>query len=197
MKKGKTRLSWTGIKLIVFTVSICLTATGIFGAKGPSESAAQKRADIIRIDAMQAFGKLERPPVTFLHQKHTEALAAQNKDCSACHLVENNRSGPKFMRLKNTAKQEVMDIYHANCVACHQETAAAGQKSGPVVCGECHKDRPDLVSIWQPIGMDRSLPKCQRACPPSSREPAPGSCRQRFRGGRRPRSSGRSTWASG
>ena len=87
MKKGKTRLSWTGIKLIVFTVSICLTATGIYGAKGPSESAAQKRADIIRIDAMQAFGKLERPPVTFLHQKHTEALAAQNKDCSACHLV--------------------------------------------------------------------------------------------------------------
>jgi hypothetical protein len=157
MKKGKTRLSWTGIKLIVLTVSLCLTATGIYGAKGPSESAAQKRADIIRIDAMQAFGKLERPPVTFLHQKHTEALAAQNKDCSTCHMVENDRSVPKFMRLKNTAKQEVMDNYHANCIACHQETAAAGQKSGPVVCGECHKDRPDLVTIWQPIGMDRSL----------------------------------------
>jgi hypothetical protein len=157
MKKGKTRLSWTGIKLIVLTVSLCLTATGIYGAKGPSESAAQKRADIIRIDAMQAFGKLERPPVTFLHQKHTEALAAQSKDCSTCHMVENDRSVPKFMRLKNTAKQEVMDNYHANCIACHQETAAAGQKGGPVVCGECHKDRPDLVTIWQPIGMDRSL----------------------------------------
>ena len=157
MKKAKTRLSWTGVILIVFTVSICLTCTGTYEAKGPSESAVQKRADIIRIDSMQVFGGLERPPVTFLHQKHTEALAEQNKDCSACHLVENDRLVPKFMRLKNTAKQEVMDIYHANCIACHQETAAAGPKSGPVVCGECHKDRPELVSVWQPIGMDKSL----------------------------------------
>ncbi|MCW8816470.1 MAG: cytochrome c family protein, partial [Ignavibacteriaceae bacterium] len=157
MRKGRIRLSRTGIILIAFTVAICLTGTGIYGSKGPSESAAQKRADIIRIDSMKTFGKLERPPVTFLHQKHTEALAKENKDCSACHLVENDRLVPKYMRLKNTAKQEMMDNYHVNCVACHKETADAGQKSGPVVCGECHKDNPDLVSIWQPIGMDKSL----------------------------------------
>jgi nitrate/TMAO reductase-like tetraheme cytochrome c subunit len=106
---------------------------------------------------MKAFGKLERPPVTFLHQKHTEALAKENKDCTACHLFENNRPVPKFKRLKSNAKQEVMEIYHVNCIACHKETAERGPKSGPVVCGECHKDRPELVSIWQPIGMDRSL----------------------------------------
>jgi hypothetical protein len=94
MKKGKARLSWIGIILIVFTVSICLTGTGIYGSIGPSESGAQKRADIIRIDSMKAFGKLERPPVTFLHQKHTEALAKENKDCTACHLVEN--PGPQI-----------------------------------------------------------------------------------------------------
>jgi hypothetical protein len=157
MRKGRIRLSRTGIILIAFTVAICLTGTGIYGSKGPSESAAQKRADIIRIDSMKTFGKLERPPVTFLHQKHTEALAKENKDCSACHLVENDRLVPKYMRLKDTAKQEVMDTYHLNCVACHKETADAGQKSGPVVCGECHKDKPDLVAIWQPIGMDKSL----------------------------------------
>ena len=154
MKKGKARLSWTGIILVV---SICLTGTGIYGAKRPSESAVLKRADIISIDSMRAFGKLERPPVTFLHQKHTQALEEKNKDCAACHLTENDRLVPKYMRLKNTAQQEVMDIYHANCIACHKEMAGASQKSGPVVCGECHKERPDLVSIWQPIGMDRSL----------------------------------------
>ena len=108
MRKGRARLSWIGIILIAFTVTICLTGTGIYGAKGPSESAAQKRADIIHIDSMKAFGKLERPPVTFLHQKHTEALAKKNKDCTACHLVENNRLVPQYMRLKSTAKQEVM-----------------------------------------------------------------------------------------
>jgi hypothetical protein len=157
MKKGKTRLSWTGIKLIVLTVSLCLTATGIYGAKGPSESAAQKRADIIRIDAMQAFGKLERPPVTFLHQKHTEALAAQSKDCSTCHMVENDRSVPKFMRLKNTAKQEVMDNYHANCIACHQETAAAGQKGG------CHHEFDEVTKkLFHAEGKEGTCRYCHK-----------------------------------
>ena len=136
MKKGKARLSWIGIILTVFTVFICLTGTKIYGSKGPSESAAQKRADIIHIDSMKAFGKLERPSVTFLHQKHTEALEKQSKDCTACHVVENNRLVPKYMRLKNTAKQEVMETYHVNWISCHKETAEAGQKSGPVVCGE-------------------------------------------------------------
>jgi hypothetical protein len=157
MRKGRARLSRTGILLIVFTVSICLTCSGNYGAKGPSESVIQKRADIIRIESMQKFGKLERPPVTFLHQKHTEALEMKNKDCSTCHLTEKDRLVPKYMRLKDTGKQEVMDTYHINCVACHQETADAKEKSGPVICGECHQDKPTVVSIWQPIGMDKFL----------------------------------------
>ena len=110
MKKGKAQLRWTGILLTVFTVSICLTATGIYGAKNPSESVIEKRADIIHIDSMKAFGRLERPPVKFLHQKHTEALEKKNKDCSTCHLTEKDRLVPKYMRLKDTAKQAVMDI---------------------------------------------------------------------------------------
>jgi hypothetical protein len=157
MRKGSARRSWIGIIFVIFAIIISLTCTGNYEAKGPVEPTVQKRADIIHIDSMKAFGTLERPSVTFLHQKHTEALAKENKDCAACHLVENNRMVSKYMRLKNTTKQEVMDIYHVNCVACHKETAKAGQKSGPVVCGECHKDRPDLISIWQPIGMDKSL----------------------------------------
>ena len=157
MKIGRLRLNLKNIPLIVFAVSICLTGTGIYGAKSLTDSTAVKRADIISIDSMRAFGKLERPPVTFLHQKHTEALEKKNKDCAACHLTEKDRLVPKYMRLKDTAPQEVMDVYHANCIACHQETAAAREKSGPVVCGECHKERPDLVSIWQPNFQDQVL----------------------------------------
>lgn len=157
MKKGRARQPWTKMRITVLSVSFCLIAAGICGATAPSGPAIEKRADIIRIDNMKTFGALERPPVLFLHQKHTEALAQKNKDCTACHLVENKRLVPKYMRLENTTKQAVMDIYHVNCLACHQETADAGQKSGPLVCGECHKDRPDLVSIWQSIGMDKSL----------------------------------------
>ena len=60
MKIGRLRLNLTSI---IFSISICLTGTGIYGAKEPSEPTAQKRADIIQIDSMKAFGKLERPPV--------------------------------------------------------------------------------------------------------------------------------------
>ena len=47
----------------------------------------------------------------------------------------------KFMRLEDTTRQEVMDIYHNNCIACHKETKAAKEKSGPLECGECHRSR--------------------------------------------------------
>ncbi len=50
-----------------------------------------------------------------------------------------------------------MDIYHLECVACHNETAAAGLKSGPTICGDCHVRQPRLVSTRQPMGFDRSL----------------------------------------
>ena len=94
MKKGKARLSWIGIILIVFMVSICLTCTGNYGAKGPAEPTVQKRADIIRIDSMETFGKLERPPVTFLHQKHTEALAKKKQGLHCLSSGREQSSGP-------------------------------------------------------------------------------------------------------
>jgi hypothetical protein len=50
-----------------------------------------------------------------------------------------------------------MDIYHNNCIGCHKEIKAAGEKSGPLECGECHRPEVNLISSWQPIGMDKSL----------------------------------------
>ncbi len=63
----------------------------------------------------------------------------------------------KYMRLKDTTRQEVMDIYHNNCIGCHKETKAAKEKSGPLECGECHQEQATVMSSWQPIGMDKSL----------------------------------------
>lgn len=157
MKKGQAQQRRTAMRIIVLSVAFCLTATGMHGSRGPEAPAVEKRADIIRIDGMQAFGALQRPPVLFLHQKHTEALEKKKRDCTACHLIEKDRLVSKYMRLKDTAKLEVMDIYHINCIACHKATADAGEKSGPVVCGECHQDKPALVSAQQPVGMDKSL----------------------------------------
>jgi hypothetical protein len=135
----------------------------VFGVKSKLKEGVKARADIIRIDSLRVFGKLDRPPVTYLHQKHTEALQKKNKDCSACHLSQKDeaaakqRMSTKYMRLKDTTKNEAMDIYHDNCIACHKETKAAEEKSGPVDCGGCHQDRVSVMSSWQAIGMDKSL----------------------------------------
>jgi hypothetical protein len=157
MKKARVRLRWTAKLLTIVGLMICVGGIGVLGSVNQSKNTPESRADIIRIDSMKEFGRLDRRPVFFLHQKHTEALERQNKDCSACHLSENNVRSNKFMRLENTDRQAVMDIYHDNCISCHRETAAANQKSGPIVCGECHVTQPGVMSSWQPIGMDNSL----------------------------------------
>jgi hypothetical protein len=157
MKKAKVRLRWTAILLTVLALTIGVGGIGVFGSVNLTKNAPTPRADIISIDSMKEFGRLDRRPVFFLHQKHTEALEDRNKDCSACHLSEKDQRSNKFKRLEDTTRQAVMDIYHDNCIGCHRETAAANQKSGPIVCGECHVAQPGAMSAWQPMGMDNSL----------------------------------------
>ena len=157
---GRSLMRWTSC----LGVLILVVAFGI-GAEGMEEIGKkedQGRPDIVKIDAMKVFGDLERPPVVFLHDKHTEALAEKNKDCKACHLPEKNSQGAermsiKYMRLSDSGKQEVMDIYHNNCIQCHQDTASESGKSGPLTCGKCHVETSDVVSARQSMGMDRSL----------------------------------------
>ncbi|MGD8887489.1 MAG: cytochrome c3 family protein [Desulfobacterales bacterium] len=157
MKKGRALLCCAGILMAVVMVSMLVNSPVVFGLASPTKQSLEHRADIIRIDSMNVFGKLERPAVTFFHQKHTEALEKKDKDCSTCHLSEKDRMSTQYMRLKDTTKQEVMDLYHVNCISCHKETAANKEKSGPVVCGECHNDQVTVISSWRPIGMDKSL----------------------------------------
>ena len=163
MEKARALLRWTAILLMIVMIFFLIGSPAVFGVKIIPKERLETRADIIRIDSMRVFGKLERPPVTFLHQKHTEALEKKNKDCSACHLsekdklVEKQRMSTKYMRLKDTTRQEVMDTFHANCIDCHKETKAAKEKSGPIECGNCHQDRVTVMSSWKAIGMDKSL----------------------------------------
>ena len=145
---------WTCRSIIA--VVICIVAIAVWATAPTSKETDQPRVDIIRIDGLKAFGKLERSPVIYLHQKHTEALAQKNKDCSACHLAEKGRMSFKYMRLEDTTKKAIMNVYHDNCIACHTDMRAAKEKSGPVVCAECHVDK-QVASAWQPIEMDKSL----------------------------------------
>ncbi len=168
MVKGKMKYWWVGVTAAIFMITaVCIGAQEV-GAPSDKEA----RADMITIDSLKVFGYLEKPPVVFFHDAHTEALKKKDKDCSACHLAQEKSNkipgtfkaavngidplSPKFKRLEDTARKEVMDVYHTFCISCHNEMAAEGDKSGPVTCGECHKET-EIQSSRALIGLDKTL----------------------------------------
>ena len=155
MRKTRSLAKWTA--WVMTAVAFCAYGVGVEGVLPPGGEASEPRADIVTIDAMKAFGKLERPPVTFLHTRHTRAVAENGKDCQACHLPDKNeRLSLKFKRLEDSDRGSVMDNYHLNCIGCHKEMTTKEGNSGPAECGECHVRKP-VRSNRVSMTFDRSL----------------------------------------
>ncbi len=154
---GKRRIHQFGLG---FLLTVMIVLASVLTALAVAQDAAvpqQGSADIVAIDGLKAFGPLERPPVYFYHDKHTEVLAKQNKDCLACHEKVEDRLSLKFKRVEDPDKQTVMDIYHDQCITCHKENKTSETPNGPVTCGQCHIEGASPQSTWQPIGLDKSL----------------------------------------
>ncbi|HBE95102.1 MAG TPA: cytochrome C [Desulfovibrio sp.] len=137
--KARPLLKWAGILCAFAAVSVfCIEAGGANETKGSAE-----RPDVIRIETMAAYGKLELPPVAFPHDKHSDAVKKAGKDCTACHKEENGKLSLKFMRVKDGGAAALKSAYHDNCLACHKQTAAKGQKAGPQdgECRACHNPK--------------------------------------------------------
>ena len=148
--------NWLCLAVLSAVSFVCIYETGIT-ASIPAGAAVPERADVIKIDSMAMFGRLEKSPVEFLHEAHTKALASKNLDCTACHLTKNNRIYPKFKRLEDTNRKEVMNIYHKGCIACHGEMRLANEKTGPIECDDCHAVKENYRSSRQSMGFDKSL----------------------------------------
>jgi len=133
-----------------------LVSTMVATAFQKEESRALQ-ADVILIDTMQAFGRLERPAVPFPHDRHTEALAKQDRDCSTCHESRAEELSDKFQRLADSDADSMLDVYHKGCITCHEQSAAAGLQSGPLTCGACHQLNPSQVAGQQQVDFDASL----------------------------------------
>lgn len=102
------------------------------------------QGDMTQVPA-DAFGKLQRPQVPFMHDTHNEKAeiedcvtchhsktddgmrdmetSSEGEPCSSCHAVKRDDGGTPLMR-----------AYHKACIGCHKERA-----KGPVACAECHK----------------------------------------------------------
>ncbi|MCP4600478.1 MAG: cytochrome c3 family protein [Proteobacteria bacterium] len=111
----------------------------------------------IALKLPEQLGELQRPPVEFDHGKHTESL--KDEGCKACHLKnDDGRLIHKLNRKEDGGLSDaLMNIYHDKCIGCHKERGGAGQKTGPVVCAECHIIRPAAVSERQEMAFDYSL----------------------------------------
>jgi len=164
MKNGKRR-----IKALLAVLAICgmggLTALPDGLVQADQQGSDKLRADIISIDAMQAYGTLSQPKVVFLHDKHTTALGKQKdlykKECGTCH--QSNKDGAMYLGFMRDdapiSGDKLRDVFHANCIGCHRDMTAAGQKTGPtdVQCKGCHNATPEESSNWQPLVVDKRL----------------------------------------
>jgi len=155
MKKPGYLLCRAGI------ISLCMVvfySTNIMAkAQDGAGTAPEARADLIIIDNMKSYGPLEKATVEFPHDAHTNALLKKNKSCETCHLTEKDQFFPQFKRLKNTGREEVMNIYHDGCISCHGEMRLKGEKTGPVECDNCHREQKKFTSSSLAMGFDKSL----------------------------------------
>ncbi|MEF2146260.1 MAG: cytochrome c3 family protein [Desulfovibrionaceae bacterium] len=156
MERRKTFLHCAGILILLAALTgVCVAA----GAAEQAEPDTAARPDLVKIDALGALGGLELPVVTFFHDRHTEALAKQGKSCDTCHKAKDGKMSLKYMRFEDTDFETVKNVYHDNCFACHAETKAKGEKSGPVdgECRRCHTAQPQDESGRMPAGFDNVL----------------------------------------
>ena len=131
--------------------SLILGTIRIFGATGKNPSQGgkvageQERVEVLpELPILVCIGypNLERSPVKFYHDKHTNALIKEG--CGICHPENKNKeitgqftySYPKVKYEKN--KESLMNSYHTACIGCHKGRIKEGKKGGPVTCGECH-----------------------------------------------------------
>jgi hypothetical protein len=106
-----------------------------------------------------ALGQLERPAVELPHDKHVVVLAKEG--CTACHPKDpKGRLSLRFGRVDElTDRNALVDLYHERCTSCHKKERAAGNKSGPTTCGECHRRGNAGSSRWarRPMSWDYAL----------------------------------------
>jgi hypothetical protein len=126
------------------------------GEKAQLAAAETGRPDLIKIDTLAAYQKLELPPATFSHDKHTEALSKEKKDCKTCHLLSFTATAFTGRFYLSRGPGAAREIYHANCIGCHMKDAAAGKKTGPLdgECRSCHNAQPQIAAARLDAGFN-------------------------------------------
>jgi len=93
----------------------------------------------------QEFGKRHEHSVRFDHYLHETILR-----CRMCHHdfnVFSNRNEGKGSKCATCHKKQLtneipiplLTAFHKKCIGCHENYINWSRKSGPIMCGFCHK----------------------------------------------------------
>ena len=126
-------------KLLYIALAVALLA-------GLTVSMAWSQEDVYLLNT-QELGEHTRPLVLFEHQKHVEKM---NEACISCHHDYNENLGMSQSdgarcadchTLEASAENRIKleDAYHARCKNCHESLFDKGNKTIPIMCGQCHK----------------------------------------------------------
>jgi len=98
--------------------------------------------DMTEVDP-SVFMNPQRPAAVFKHDEHNETAGIE--ECNECHHVYEDG---KLLEYESSEDMRCADChgleaegnmpslvkaFHGNCKGCHET-----QKSGPIMCGECH-----------------------------------------------------------
>jgi hypothetical protein len=149
----------TALACVLLLVVIGANAVYTVKAYAPvKEVIWDKPENKLSIAHVELFGPLERPQVIFDHKKHAEALKKEGKKegetCDTCHPLDKEKNLILFdfpKKVKKKDKDLVRNAYHGECISCHKEKLREKKKSGPVICGDCHKKEYGSITVKYPI----------------------------------------------
>jgi len=123
--------------------AVCALAGLLVGLFFLAAPAAFSQDDVMRLDGA-AFGKPERPAVSFSHAAHAATF-----DCTACHHVYEKganvwepgleTSCAACHKADDSGRLGLRRAWHRLCLGCHQ-SVGAGSPGAPVMCGQCHRE---------------------------------------------------------
>ena len=118
--------------LILLCVGLRLAYTGNVATQ-------EGGVDLITIDSLVPFGKMERPAVRFPHEKH--AAGGDEASCLVCHEARPGENAGIFFTFKGRdglSREEIKTLYHTECISCHADREVAKLPTGPQFCSGCH-----------------------------------------------------------
>ena len=142
--------------LLLSTALLFLFPLIAFSSVKSMDKTGEKRPDILTIDIPSSPDHKDMPAVKFKHDLHSQATEGQ---CIKCHEKKDEITIFKFKRTQDVSGQKFMDLYHDNCIACHEDTKKANQATGPMKteCRACHNADFNTESSWKKLSFDRSL----------------------------------------